>query len=86
MEKPICQGTKGLTHCSGGMLANPNNDFKFKFAPITRSQSVLGWTATMLTSHMQHIISEVIAATSFQNSFANTLAINAIKCKGGNYL
>ena len=80
--KPVCQGTKGLAHCSGGMMADPNSELKFKFAPITRSQSVLGWTATMLKSHMQHIISEVISSTSFQNSFANTLAVNAIRCKG----
>ena len=81
-DKPICQGTEGLAHCAGGMSANPNSDLRFKFAPISKSQSILGWSATILTSHLQHIISEVIAATSFQNHFANTLAVNAIKCKG----
>ena len=79
---PYARELKDCAGGAGGMLANPNSDFKFKFAPVTRSQSVLGWTATMLTSHMQHIISEVISATSFQNHFANTLAVNAIRCKG----
>jgi hypothetical protein len=80
--KPICQSTKGLTHCSGGIISNPNDDFRFKFQPLTKSQSVLGWTQEMLASHMQHLISEIIAATSFQNSFVNTLATNALRCQG----
>ena len=79
---PVCQSTKGLTHCSGGTISNPNDVFRFKFQPITKSQSILGWTQEMLASHMQHLISEIIAATSFQNSFVNTLATNALRCKG----
>ena len=63
-------------------MSNPNNHFQFRFQPITKSQSILGWTQEMLSSHMKHLINEVIAASSFQNSFVNTLATNALRCQG----
>ena len=63
----ICQGAEGLTHCSGGMQTDPNTDMSLKFSPIKKSQSALGWTESMMSSHLQHIISEVISASSFQN-------------------
>ena len=63
-------------------MSNPNTHFQFRFQPITKSQSILGWTQEMLQSHMKHLINEVIAASSFQNSFVNTLATNALRCQG----
>ena len=61
---------------------DPNTGVTIRFTPLRSSEVVSHWTTSMLKTHFANIVAELIAASSFQNAFANIISINAVRCHG----
>ena len=79
---PICQTTRGLEHCEGGVVLDPQAGINIRFTPLSTDELQDPSLTTWLRSHFISLVNEITTSSNFQNGFFNILSTNRIRCKG----